>query len=273
MKKLLFILLIITTSIGVAQTTAIPDANFEQALIDLGYDTGSPDGVVPTANVDTIISLYIWAKNISDLTGIQDFSSLVELNCEANQFASIDVSHNLNLKVLVTANNFQLINLDVSQNTLLTYLNCAASPSLSSIDVRNGNNANFTYFNVQVDSSLRCIYVDDKNATYLSSWLKDTSAHWVNDTLDCQNITSFNEYYDQNNFFNIYPNPSSEYAVFELEQYPVQLTIYDLHNKVVLSEHINQKLFKLNTSGFDKGIYFCHLFSDGLLSRKKLIII
>lgn len=70
MKKLLFILLIITTSIGVAQTTAIPDANFEQALIDLGYDTGSPDGVVPTANVDTIISLYIWAKNISDLTGI-----------------------------------------------------------------------------------------------------------------------------------------------------------------------------------------------------------
>jgi len=29
-----------------AQQTAIPDSNFEQALIDLGYDSGTPDGTV-----------------------------------------------------------------------------------------------------------------------------------------------------------------------------------------------------------------------------------
>lgn len=272
MKNVLFIVLIFTTSIVFTQTTVIPDSNFEQALINLGYDTGSLDGTIPTANIDTITSLYIWAKNISDLTGIQDFNALVELNCEANQFASIDVSQNLNLKVLVTANNFQLTNLDVSQNTLLTYLNCAASPNLSSIDVRNGNNANFTYFNAQVDSSLRCIYVDDKNASYLSSWIKDTSAHWVNDTLDCQSITSFNEY-ENLNPVNIYPNPANEYAVFEFKKSPVQLTIYNLQNKVVLNEYINQKTFRLDTSSFDKGVYLCSWFRDDHTSIKKLIIL
>lgn len=273
MKNTLFILLIFTTSIVFAQTTAIPDSNFEQALINLGYDTGSLDGTIPTANIDTITTLDIWGKNISDLTGIQDFNALVELNCGSNQFSNIDVSQNLSLKFLTCTNNFFLTILDVSQNLALTYLSCALCPQIATIDVRNGNNANFTYFNVQVDSSLRCIYVDDKNATYLSSWSKDTSAHWVNDTLDCQNITSFNEYYDQNNFFNIYPNPSSEYASFEFNKIPVQLTIYDLQNKLVFNELINQKIVKINTSDFEKGIYFCNSDFQGVVSRHKLIII
>jgi hypothetical protein len=34
-----------------SQTTAVPDVNFEQALIDLGHDSGTPDGMVPTANI------------------------------------------------------------------------------------------------------------------------------------------------------------------------------------------------------------------------------
>ena len=43
MKKLLLILtMIFATSQIFVQTTAIIDANFEQALINLGYDTGTP---------------------------------------------------------------------------------------------------------------------------------------------------------------------------------------------------------------------------------------
>jgi len=33
------------------QNTFVPDDNFEQALIDLGYDTPPLDNVVPTANI------------------------------------------------------------------------------------------------------------------------------------------------------------------------------------------------------------------------------
>ena len=49
-KNMKILLLLLTTSLltnlTIAQTTAIPDSNFEQALINFGYDTGIPDGTV-----------------------------------------------------------------------------------------------------------------------------------------------------------------------------------------------------------------------------------
>jgi hypothetical protein len=58
MKTLLtFYLLTLFINISIAQTTAIPDLNFEQALISQGYDIGPPDGAIPTSNIDTITFL------------------------------------------------------------------------------------------------------------------------------------------------------------------------------------------------------------------------
>ena len=45
MKKLILILLCLPM-IGFGQLTMIPDANFEQALIDLDYDTGLQEGTL-----------------------------------------------------------------------------------------------------------------------------------------------------------------------------------------------------------------------------------
>ena len=76
MKTIITILTVVLLSQAIsAQTTLIPDANFEQALIDRGYDTGTPDGSVPTANISSIDSLDVSWKNISDLTGIEDFTA------------------------------------------------------------------------------------------------------------------------------------------------------------------------------------------------------
>ena len=76
MKKLLLVSLVIISSyIATAQTTAIPDPNFEQALIDLGYDNGSPNGSVPTSNINSIQNLYIATKYINNFSGIQDFTA------------------------------------------------------------------------------------------------------------------------------------------------------------------------------------------------------
>ena len=52
----------------------MPDDNFEQTLIDLGHDDFL-DNYVITNNISGITSLDINAKNISDLTGIEDFAS------------------------------------------------------------------------------------------------------------------------------------------------------------------------------------------------------
>ena len=60
MKKLL--LLLCLPMIGFGQFTFVPDDNFEQALINLGYDFALDDNVETTA-IDTVNSLYImdWA--------------------------------------------------------------------------------------------------------------------------------------------------------------------------------------------------------------------
>jgi len=131
--KLLTVLLFLVTASFFAQTTNIPDANFEQALIDLNYDTGIVDGTVPTINIANVTTLNIANKEILDLTGIEDFVALKTLICHSNKLTDLDLSKNTNLKSLFCHQN-RLVNLNVSQNVLLTTLQCYRN-QLTSLDV------------------------------------------------------------------------------------------------------------------------------------------
>ena len=116
MKKLLLILLCVPL-IGFGQLTMIPDANFEQELINLGYDTGTLNGSVPTANIDTVTGLELGNLNISDLTGIEDFTDLIYLECEGNNLITLDLSHNPNLESLhCSFNKLSCLNLKSGGN-------------------------------------------------------------------------------------------------------------------------------------------------------------
>ena len=133
MKKIaILIFLFITSSVIFAQNTYVPDDKFEQALIDLGYDTTLDDYVL-TANISGVTSLNIGEKEISDLTGIEAFVALKDLRCHNNKLTSLDVSSNTALNDLWCAYN-QLTSLDVSANTALTTLHCVDN-QLSSLDL------------------------------------------------------------------------------------------------------------------------------------------
>ena len=140
-----------------SQNTYVPDNNFEQALIDFGYDTAPLNDYVPTANISEITDLNLAFRFIDDLTGIEDFTVLAYLVCGNNQ----------------------LITLDVSNNTALDLLLCVDN-QLTSLDVRNGNNISMQYMECSDNPSLSCINVDD--AAY-------STANWTD--VDAQ--TSFNE--------------------------------------------------------------------------------
>lgn len=122
MKKLSILLLLQIGILTSAQTTYIPDDNFEQALIDLGYDD-IPDDYVLTSNIYGITSINLTNHDIFDLTGIEDFVSLTVLACNSNHLTNLDVSHNVTLEELYCLNN-QLEILDLSQNTALKILYC-----------------------------------------------------------------------------------------------------------------------------------------------------
>ncbi len=122
----------------VSQNTFVPDDNFEQALIDLGYDSGPLDDFVLTANINTVTDLDIASKNIFDLTGIQDFNALSILDCSDNNLSTLVVSSNLSLTELYCKNNF-LTSLNVGALTALKILWCDFNQLLS-INVTNNSN-------------------------------------------------------------------------------------------------------------------------------------
>ena len=134
------------------QTTLIPDPVFEQNLINLGLDSGPIDGSVPTANIDTVKTLAAWGQNITDLTGIEDFTALEILNVQWNQLASLNVTQNLNLTSLTCLGN-QITNLDVTQNNALTFLWCSSN-QISSLDLAQNPLLEVLYCHINQISSL-----------------------------------------------------------------------------------------------------------------------
>jgi len=149
-------------------TTAITDTNFEQALIDLGYDNVI-DGSVLTSSIELITDLIIDNKEISNLTGLQDFVNLSNLSANGNSIANVNVSANTKLKfIFLDENNLSSINVQnlpelekvsVSNNNITTInvsdittlqllildgneisqLNVATNTSLNTLDTRNNN--------------------------------------------------------------------------------------------------------------------------------------
>ena len=163
------------------EKTYIPDDYFEQALIELGYDNILDDSVL-TSNITSISELDISNKNISDLTGIQDFIFLYHLECNDNQLYSLDIScpmleylncdNNLidelniessNLVELRCSNNpltffsgetfplltileiynTEIYSIDLSQSILLNWLSIGSNPNLLDLDLSNNYNLDF----------------------------------------------------------------------------------------------------------------------------------
>jgi Leucine-rich repeat (LRR) protein len=169
--------------------TYVPDNNFEQALIDLGYDSGTLDDYVLTANINSITVLDVNNKGITDLTGIQDFVSLNELKCYSNVLATIDVSTLTNLTYLHVGNT-SLTTIDVSQLTNLTYLGIGSN-SLTTIDV--SALTNLTDFNIDYNSLTT---IDVSQLTNL------TSLHISNNsliTIDVSTLTNLTDLNVRNN--------------------------------------------------------------------------
>ncbi len=115
--------------------TLIPDVNFEKELIAKGYDSGTPDGKVLTSKIVLATQLVLTNRNISDLTGIEDFVSLKTLYVRINNLTTLNVSKNKALEVLDCERN-KLTTLDVSNNLLLTSLSIAGN-SISTLNVEN----------------------------------------------------------------------------------------------------------------------------------------
>ncbi|WP_343588678.1 T9SS type A sorting domain-containing protein [Flavobacterium sp.] len=180
--------------------TAIPDANFEEALILQGIDKDGKNGKVLTSDILNVTSLNVSNSNIKDLKGIEDFASLTSLDCSKNNLTALNVEKNTLLTQLKASNN-NLFDLNVSKNTKLTNLSVsfnkivsldlskntilkevdAASNNLHNLNLKNGNNVNMQrmiFGNFTENPHLACIEVDDA-AFSEANWIaKDATANY-----------------------------------------------------------------------------------------------
>ena len=149
MKKTLFsfllglLLLVLLPAAAMAAGAGIavdssnfPDANFRSYVTE-NCDTDQ-DGFLSEAEIAAVASITVGIYGgtypyPSDLTGIEFFSALEELNCGYCHLTNLDVSANKALRYLDCIAN-QLTILDVSANTELVSLYCSYN-QLTSLDV------------------------------------------------------------------------------------------------------------------------------------------
>ncbi|PHS67678.1 MAG: hypothetical protein COB12_02800 [Flavobacterium sp.] len=126
MKNMIIASLFFLSTLSYSQLTYVPDDNFEQALIDLGYDTPPLDDFVPTANIENVTDLDVGSYGISDLTGIEGFTALTELWCDNNELTQIDLTQNINLTYFVGSQN-QLTTVNINNNIQLQSFICVGN--------------------------------------------------------------------------------------------------------------------------------------------------
>ena len=126
--------------------TYIPDDNFEQSIIDAGFDDNLDDYVL-TKNISGIVRLgtseseiKLFNKGIQNLIGIDEFKNLKEFSADLNLIDSVDFSKNLNLETISIYYN-DIKSIDVSKNENLKSLNILGNPiQTSTIDISRNTN-------------------------------------------------------------------------------------------------------------------------------------
>ncbi len=307
MRILIFGLLLLFCGIVNAQSTYVPDDNFEQALIDYGYDD-ILDNYVLTANIANVTFLDIQYRSIVDLTGLEDFASLTGIDCSSNQITNITFHNSVNLYLFICNNNpitdfdlsqhtnldefgcsgTNITSLDVSQNVLLHYLYCQ-STAVTTLDLSNnpqlrevhGNSGNFQYVDVrngnnQIMYPTGFKFNNNPNLPYI--YVDDCVYSTINWTIVDPDLI-FLEMEGQTECeglsvtdfsdtdFQLFPNPTKNTLNIQ-SKFPIEnVEIYSPQG-VLINEYISNTI---DVSQLSTGIYFVEVTVDGNSATKKFI--
>jgi len=284
MKTILYILFIIAIGYNTtAQITLIPDPKFEQFLINKGVDSdGVINGQVLTSDVENVTELYIFFIDITDMTGIQDFAMLEHLYLDYNfDLEHIDVSNNLNLKILSVSQN-SLTELDLSKNTLLEELYCGnpeddvwPQNQIAKIDV---SIIHYVWGDPDYDPNeiynTICIEVDNdqvalNNEYPYSEWnIKKGGYVAVIFTDNAEECVLSKPTFSQSNI-KIYPNPVSDILYFDTEQNINKVLLFDVLGRKMIEQN---NVRNISVSDLQKGSYILKLFSDKGVQTEKIVV-
>jgi len=263
-----------------AQTTSIPDSNFEQDLIDKGIDSdGIINGEVLTSDISGVTTLEIEYYNISNITGIEGFSSLEILRCEDQNLSQIDLTQNIALKELylgnpgeIGGNHFESIDLSNAVNLEVLWLQ--NNYELEYINLKNNANSLLTdvnaecYFEGVNCSKTICIEVDNVNEAQngngvYANWVIPSSNYSENCSLSTKNI-------QKSTNIQIFPNPTTQSFKIQNQNYVTikSVEIYTVSGRKILSFNENTIY---DISQLSNGIYIVKVKTPETESLHKII--
>jgi protein phosphatase 1 regulatory subunit 7 len=127
-----------------SQNVRIPDPNFKQRIIALGYDTND-DGQIQVSEAQKVTNLYVNNLGIVNLEGINSFVNLEEFGCYNNKITTLDVSKLKNLKHLFAGRN-RITNINLAGLTELEDLYVEGNLFITALDVSKCKNLKKLYF-------------------------------------------------------------------------------------------------------------------------------
>lgn len=99
-----------------------PDAKFREA-IQMAYPNYTKDGVLSLDEIFKIVSLDVSESGITDLIGIEHFTSLEYLNVSVNNLKKLDLSKNISLDTIEASNNQLLESIELPKDIENIYIN------------------------------------------------------------------------------------------------------------------------------------------------------
>ena len=210
--------------------------------------------------------------------------NLVSLDCsESSKLSSLDLTQNPNLKYLRLVNN-QLIdldlsknqkledfsfgingnlkNLDLTKNTNLKFINISEAYGIVSLNLKNGNNNNVSFFLSHWNPNLFCIQVDNPEYCIANEWKKDDHSKF---SADCSSTLATNEI--QKSQIKIYPNPVKNILNIQTETKIRRLEIYSTTGQLVKTSFLNDT----NVADLKQGIYIVKITTDKEVITEKFI--
>ncbi|MBL0012923.1 MAG: T9SS type A sorting domain-containing protein [Flavobacterium sp.] len=188
MKNLCYLLVFLITSMQ-AQIVNIPDANFKQILVSANYDNqiasaneggaymtidSNNDGEIQMGEALMVRGLNLEGYGISNLTGIEYFTNLINLSCKNNNLTQLDLSTLNHLSGLSCSYN-QLTSLVLPpwiwylycDNNQLVSLDLTNSPHVINFDCSNNVLTSLTF--APDNYYLMHIFCDNNQLTTLNT--------------------------------------------------------------------------------------------------------
>jgi len=297
MKKFTLILFIFFYTSIHGQITQIPDPNFEQALINLGIDSdGVVNGQVFTSDVDSVLLLNVNFNNISDLTGIEDFTALEDLDISFNELGFPPNSNILAFPDNPNLKHFWMIggddafygmveSIDLSQNLLLEEIYVPGNWPLRQLDLKtNATDVQNLFINISISpndlqggtetqsNNLFCIKVTDEAAAtagtgVYSTWtiVADNNPYYFSETC-ALNTDMFSK-----TELSIYPNPVSGILKFNLKGATLtNISIFDTLGRLIMQkDHPSED--EINLQDLKPGLYLIRFESSTGIQTKRFI--